>query len=109
MYGVCMQLLNFKISIDIKKKIGYDSLAFSVLSVPSQMENNVLCLCGKLCCSVPVCFVATEYCTTPNADICVILCLLCSSFIPKFINHLFKCKPISMVGAEQVSKQSHWQ
>uniref|UniRef100_A0A8C6VRZ6 Vps53 N-terminal domain-containing protein n=1 Tax=Naja naja TaxID=35670 RepID=A0A8C6VRZ6_NAJNA len=24
-------------------------------------------------------------------------------FIPKFINHLFKCKPISMVGAEQVS------
>lgn len=26
-----------------------------------------------------------------------------SSFIPKFINHLFRCKPISMVGAEQVS------
>lgn len=25
-----------------------------------------------------------------------------SSFIPKFITHLFKCKPISMVGAEQV-------
>ncbi|CAI5794773.1 Vacuolar protein sorting-associated protein 53 homolog [Podarcis lilfordi] len=25
-----------------------------------------------------------------------------NSFIPKFINHLFKCKPISMVGAEQV-------
>ncbi|GCB62463.1 hypothetical protein scyTo_0004257, partial [Scyliorhinus torazame] len=24
-----------------------------------------------------------------------------NSFIPKFINHLFKCKPISMVGAEQ--------
>ena len=26
-----------------------------------------------------------------------------SSFIPKFINHLFRCKPISMVGAEQVN------
>uniref|UniRef100_A0A668UER6 Vps53 N-terminal domain-containing protein n=1 Tax=Oreochromis aureus TaxID=47969 RepID=A0A668UER6_OREAU len=26
-----------------------------------------------------------------------------NSFIPKFINHLFRCKPISMVGAEQVS------
>uniref|UniRef100_A0A8D2L4I5 Vps53 N-terminal domain-containing protein n=1 Tax=Varanus komodoensis TaxID=61221 RepID=A0A8D2L4I5_VARKO len=25
-----------------------------------------------------------------------------NAFIPKFINHLFKCKPISMVGAEQV-------
>uniref|UniRef100_A0A096LS58 Vacuolar protein sorting-associated protein 53 homolog n=1 Tax=Poecilia formosa TaxID=48698 RepID=A0A096LS58_POEFO len=24
-----------------------------------------------------------------------------NSFIPKFINHLFRCKPISMVGAEQ--------
>ncbi|XP_073430642.1 vacuolar protein sorting-associated protein 53 homolog isoform X3 [Dendrobates tinctorius] len=24
-----------------------------------------------------------------------------NTFIPKFINHLFKCKPISMVGAEQ--------
>uniref|UniRef100_A0A670YIS0 VPS53 subunit of GARP complex n=1 Tax=Pseudonaja textilis TaxID=8673 RepID=A0A670YIS0_PSETE len=28
-------------------------------------------------------------------------------FIPKFINHLFKCKPISMVGAEQVSVIGH--
>uniref|UniRef100_A0A8C8BK97 VPS53 subunit of GARP complex n=1 Tax=Otus sunia TaxID=257818 RepID=A0A8C8BK97_9STRI len=27
-----------------------------------------------------------------------------NSFIPKFINHLFKCKPISMVGAEQVRR-----
>lgn len=35
---------------------------------------------------------------------CVILYLSCSSFIPKFINHLFKCKPISMVGAEQVRR-----
>uniref|UniRef100_A0A672SU30 Vacuolar protein sorting-associated protein 53 homolog n=1 Tax=Sinocyclocheilus grahami TaxID=75366 RepID=A0A672SU30_SINGR len=26
-----------------------------------------------------------------------------NSFIPKFINHLFRCKPISMVGAEQVA------
>lgn len=26
-----------------------------------------------------------------------------SSFIPKFINYIFRCKPISMVGAEQVS------
>uniref|UniRef100_A0A8C7FB78 VPS53 subunit of GARP complex n=1 Tax=Oncorhynchus kisutch TaxID=8019 RepID=A0A8C7FB78_ONCKI len=26
-----------------------------------------------------------------------------NSFIPKFINHLFRCKPISMVGAEQVN------
>lgn len=25
-----------------------------------------------------------------------------SSFIPKFINYIFRCKPISMVGAEQV-------
>uniref|UniRef100_A0A8C2U0G0 VPS53 subunit of GARP complex n=1 Tax=Coturnix japonica TaxID=93934 RepID=A0A8C2U0G0_COTJA len=29
-----------------------------------------------------------------------------NSFIPKFINHLFKCKPISMVGAEQVRSSS---
>ncbi len=29
-----------------------------------------------------------------------------SSFIPKFINHLFRCKPISMVGAEQVGRDS---
>lgn len=35
---------------------------------------------------------------------CIILYLSCSSFIPKFINHLFKCKPISMVGAEQVRR-----
>uniref|UniRef100_A0A8C9H3Y1 VPS53 subunit of GARP complex n=1 Tax=Piliocolobus tephrosceles TaxID=591936 RepID=A0A8C9H3Y1_9PRIM len=28
-----------------------------------------------------------------------------NSFIPKFITHLFKCKPISMVGAEQVWTQ----
>ncbi|XP_008693520.1 vacuolar protein sorting-associated protein 53 homolog isoform X2 [Ursus maritimus] len=27
-----------------------------------------------------------------------------NSFIPKFITHLFKCKPISMVGAEQISR-----
>uniref|UniRef100_A0A8C6CBN6 VPS53 subunit of GARP complex n=1 Tax=Monodon monoceros TaxID=40151 RepID=A0A8C6CBN6_MONMO len=27
-----------------------------------------------------------------------------NSFIPKFITHLFKCKPISMVGAEQVRR-----
>uniref|UniRef100_A0A8B9TPF7 Vacuolar protein sorting-associated protein 53 homolog n=1 Tax=Anas platyrhynchos TaxID=8839 RepID=A0A8B9TPF7_ANAPL len=39
--------------------------------------------------------------------VCVILCLLCSSFIPKFINHLFKCKPISMVGAEQLLLDTH--
>ncbi|XP_073171677.1 vacuolar protein sorting-associated protein 53 homolog isoform X3 [Lepidochelys kempii] len=29
------------------------------------------------------------------------------SFIPKFINHLFKCKPISMVGAEQLLLDTH--
>uniref|UniRef100_A0A4W4HQH0 Vps53 N-terminal domain-containing protein n=1 Tax=Electrophorus electricus TaxID=8005 RepID=A0A4W4HQH0_ELEEL len=31
-----------------------------------------------------------------------------NSFIPKFINHLFRCKPISMVGAEQVSTRAPW-
>uniref|UniRef100_A0A6Q2XEZ7 Vps53 N-terminal domain-containing protein n=1 Tax=Esox lucius TaxID=8010 RepID=A0A6Q2XEZ7_ESOLU len=30
-----------------------------------------------------------------------------NSFIPKFINHLFRCKPISMVGAEQVVMAPH--
>ncbi|XP_063809943.1 vacuolar protein sorting-associated protein 53 homolog [Pseudophryne corroboree] len=30
-----------------------------------------------------------------------------NSFIPKFINHLFKCKPISMVGAEQLLLDTH--
>uniref|UniRef100_A0A3P9MMF6 Vacuolar protein sorting-associated protein 53 homolog n=1 Tax=Oryzias latipes TaxID=8090 RepID=A0A3P9MMF6_ORYLA len=30
-----------------------------------------------------------------------------SSFIPKFINHLFRCKPISMVGAEQLLLDTH--
>uniref|UniRef100_A0A8C7RDG6 VPS53 subunit of GARP complex n=1 Tax=Oncorhynchus mykiss TaxID=8022 RepID=A0A8C7RDG6_ONCMY len=29
------------------------------------------------------------------------------SFIPKFINHLFRCKPISMVGAEQLLLDTH--
>ncbi|XP_037533393.1 vacuolar protein sorting-associated protein 53 homolog [Nematolebias whitei] len=30
-----------------------------------------------------------------------------NSFIPKFINHLFRCKPISMVGAEQLLLDAH--
>ncbi|XP_060115277.1 vacuolar protein sorting-associated protein 53 homolog isoform X2 [Heteronotia binoei] len=30
-----------------------------------------------------------------------------NNFIPKFINHLFKCKPISMVGAEQLLLDTH--
>ncbi|XP_073430633.1 vacuolar protein sorting-associated protein 53 homolog isoform X2 [Dendrobates tinctorius] len=30
-----------------------------------------------------------------------------NTFIPKFINHLFKCKPISMVGAEQLLLDTH--
>uniref|UniRef100_T1J5E2 Vacuolar protein sorting-associated protein 53 homolog n=1 Tax=Strigamia maritima TaxID=126957 RepID=T1J5E2_STRMM len=30
-----------------------------------------------------------------------------NSFIPKFINHLFKCKPISTVGAEQLLLDTH--
>ncbi|KAM8974951.1 vacuolar protein sorting-associated protein 53 homolog isoform 2-T2 [Pelodytes ibericus] len=30
-----------------------------------------------------------------------------NSFIPKFINHLFKCKPTSMVGAEQLLLDTH--
>ncbi|XP_043910225.1 vacuolar protein sorting-associated protein 53 homolog [Protopterus annectens] len=30
-----------------------------------------------------------------------------NSFIPKFISHLFKCKPISMVGAEQLLLDTH--
>ncbi|RXM92816.1 Vacuolar protein sorting-associated protein 53-like [Acipenser ruthenus] len=29
-----------------------------------------------------------------------------NSFIPKFINHLFRCKPISMVGAEQALEEA---
>ncbi|KAM8903980.1 vacuolar protein sorting-associated protein 53 homolog isoform 2-T2 [Spinachia spinachia] len=33
--------------------------------------------------------------------------LLSSSFIPKFINHLFRCKPVSMVGAEQLLLDTH--
>ncbi|KAM9800954.1 vacuolar protein sorting-associated protein 53 homolog [Neosynchiropus ocellatus] len=30
-----------------------------------------------------------------------------NAFIPKFINHLFRCKPISMVGAEQLLLDTH--
>nr|XP_061797293.1 vacuolar protein sorting-associated protein 53 homolog isoform X1 [Nerophis lumbriciformis] len=30
-----------------------------------------------------------------------------NSFIPKFINHLFRCKPISTVGAEQLLLDTH--
>ncbi|XP_037321284.1 vacuolar protein sorting-associated protein 53 homolog isoform X1 [Pungitius pungitius] len=30
-----------------------------------------------------------------------------NSFIPKFINHLFRCKPVSMVGAEQLLLDTH--
>lgn len=30
-----------------------------------------------------------------------------NSFIPKFINYLFRCKPISMVGAEQLLLDTH--
>ncbi|XP_067145474.1 vacuolar protein sorting-associated protein 53 homolog isoform X2 [Centruroides vittatus] len=30
-----------------------------------------------------------------------------NSFIPKFINHLFKCKPISPIGAEQLLLDTH--
>ncbi|XP_061073023.1 vacuolar protein sorting-associated protein 53 homolog isoform X1 [Conger conger] len=30
-----------------------------------------------------------------------------NSFIPKFITHLFRCKPISMVGAEQLLLDTH--
>ncbi|XP_006863281.1 PREDICTED: vacuolar protein sorting-associated protein 53 homolog isoform X2 [Chrysochloris asiatica] len=30
-----------------------------------------------------------------------------NSFIPKFITHIFKCKPISMVGAEQLLLDTH--
>ncbi|PIK58739.1 putative vacuolar protein sorting-associated protein 53-like [Apostichopus japonicus] len=30
-----------------------------------------------------------------------------NSFIPRFINHLFKCKPISTVGAEQLLLDTH--
>ena len=31
----------------------------------------------------------------------------CRSFIPKFINTLYKCKPISTVGAEQLLLDTH--
>uniref|UniRef100_A0A671XU47 Vacuolar protein sorting-associated protein 53 homolog n=1 Tax=Sparus aurata TaxID=8175 RepID=A0A671XU47_SPAAU len=39
----------------------------------------------------------------------IFLSIICdeSSFIPKFINHLFRCKPISMVGAEQLLLDTH--
>ncbi|UJR25480.1 hypothetical protein I4U23_006826 [Adineta vaga] len=30
-----------------------------------------------------------------------------SSFIPKFINHLYRCKPINMIGAEQLLLDTH--
>ena len=30
-----------------------------------------------------------------------------SSFIPKFISQIYKCKPISTVGAEQVRRHAH--
>ncbi|KAM8853677.1 vacuolar protein sorting-associated protein 53 homolog isoform 2-T2 [Synchiropus picturatus] len=30
-----------------------------------------------------------------------------NAFIPKFINHLFRCKPVSMVGAEQLLLDTH--
>jgi len=43
-----------------------------------------------------------RHCSVYRWFICLHLSFL-SSFIPKFINHLFRCKPISMVGAEQVS------
>lgn len=32
---------------------------------------------------------------------------LCSSFIPKFINHLYRCKPLNMIGAEQLLLDTH--
>jgi hypothetical protein len=30
-----------------------------------------------------------------------------SSFIPKFIQHIYKCKPVSTVGAEQLLLDTH--
>lgn len=30
-----------------------------------------------------------------------------SSFIPKFIQHLYKCKPLSNIGAEQLLLDTH--
>ena len=40
---------------------------------------------------------------------CYILLYGFRSFIPKFINAIYKCKSISTVGAEQVSYETfHW-
>jgi len=30
-----------------------------------------------------------------------------SSFIPRFINHIYRCKPINMIGAEQLLLDTH--
>lgn len=47
------------------------------------------------------CYIYKPQLTLQKIDVFVFYFFL-SSFIPKFINHLFRCKPISMVGAEQV-------
>jgi len=39
--------------------------------------------------------------------IIIIRILIFSSFIPKFIQHLYKCKPLSNIGAEQLLLDTH--
>lgn len=45
-----------------------------------------------------------QFFTKENISLICHFFFIHSSFIPKFITHLFKCKPISMVGAEQVRR-----
>ena len=41
--------------------------------------------------------------TMPLVSLSGMFCYFLSSFIPRFISNLYKCKPISTVGAEQVN------
>jgi len=48
------------------------------------------------------------YVSVPTSDFCLCCCkFIYSSFIPKFIQHIYKCKPVSTVGAEQLLLDTH--
>lgn len=42
-----------------------------------------------------------------NFNLILLFLILFSSFIPKFIQHLYKCKPLSNIGAEQLLLDTH--
>jgi hypothetical protein len=43
-----------------------------------------------------------------TSDFCLCFCkFIYSAFIPKFIQHIYKCKPVSTVGAEQLLLDTH--